>query len=373
MPRQAVDPSYYERFGLGPDATSAQIKKAYYQRARQCHPDKHHGDPEKERQFKALSEAYEVLSDEERRAVYDALGPEGMDGDSMHADPRQVFAAVFGGPEFEPWVGILGATVDEDLQAPLRAAQQRSNENHEKLIRLIRARAPADEISATREVQASLQAIEDQNHKAVADAAAQIQQRNVDSCAAALEAFIAPWVAAALGGDAVDAAARDLAATVFEESVASEVRSLRRCSMGEPLLKALGYAYVRQTQKVRGKRAGGAARLGGLYEMGLHGVHNVSVGLSIVGTYTYTCAYACTCTHIHICICVHVHTHIHTHAHAHIHTHTYTYTQIHTHTYACAYKCTYTYACARAYACACAYTHAHMHMHAHPHMHTHAR
>ena len=119
--RKVVDTAFYDLFGLGPDATSAQLKKAYYQRARECHPDKHPGDPEKEAQFKTLSEAYQTLFDEERRAVYDTFGRDGMQSAETYADPRQVFAAVFGGPEFEPWVGTLGAVVDEEVQAPLQA------------------------------------------------------------------------------------------------------------------------------------------------------------------------------------------------------------------------------------------------------------
>ena len=105
-----IDTSYYDIFGLPPDATAAQIKKAYYVKARECHPDKHPGDAAKEAAFKELSEAYQTLVDSERRAVYDAFGPEGLRGD-VNVDPRQVFAAVFGGPEFEPWVGVLGASV----------------------------------------------------------------------------------------------------------------------------------------------------------------------------------------------------------------------------------------------------------------------
>ena len=75
-----VDTSYYDRFGLPPTATSAQIKKAYYERARSCHPDKHPGDAAKEAEFKELSEAYQTLIDEERRSVYDSFGPEGLRG-----------------------------------------------------------------------------------------------------------------------------------------------------------------------------------------------------------------------------------------------------------------------------------------------------
>ena len=194
--RKAVDTAFYDLFDLSPDATSAQIKRAYYKRARECHPDKHPNDAVKEAEFKKLSQAYQTLFDEERRAVYDAFGRDGMQSDESYADPRQVFAAVFGGPEFEPWVGVLGAAVDEELQAPLQAAQQRASENHAKLIALIKARAPADEIEATRAVQRTLQDIEDVALGAVREAAARIQRENVAACSAALEARIAPFVAA---------------------------------------------------------------------------------------------------------------------------------------------------------------------------------
>ena len=180
-----VDTSYYDIFGLPPDATASQIKKAYYVKARECHPDKHPGDAAKEAAFKELSEAYQTLVDSERRAVYDAFGPEGLRGD-VNVDPRQVFAAVFGGPEFEPWVGVLGASVDEKLQADVKTAQERSNANHAKLLALIKAHAPQDEISATREVQKSLNAVEDLALKAVADAAAELHRQNVQACAATL-------------------------------------------------------------------------------------------------------------------------------------------------------------------------------------------
>jgi DnaJ-class molecular chaperone len=166
--RKAVDTAFYDLFGLSPDATSAQIKRAYYKRARDCHPDKHPNDAGKEAEFKQLSQAYQTLFDEERRAVYDAFGRDGMQSDDSYADPCQVFAAVFGGPEFEPWVGMLGAAVDEELQAPLQAAQQRGSDNHAKLIALIKARAPADEIEATRAVQRALQVREVVETRAVA-------------------------------------------------------------------------------------------------------------------------------------------------------------------------------------------------------------
>jgi len=235
--RKAVDTSFYDLFGLTPDASSAQIRKSYYQRARSCHPDKHPGDAAKEREFKELSEAYQTLFDEERRAVYDAFGREGLQGDGAFVDPRQVFAAVFGGPEFEPWVGVLGQSVDEELQATLSAAQQRVSENHTQLLALIRADAPADEIAACRAVKASLREVEDEALKAVAEANAEIERQNVRACVSALEARIAPFVAAALSGEAVDDASRALAREIFEAGISDECNKLRRCSMGEPMLQ----------------------------------------------------------------------------------------------------------------------------------------
>ena len=69
MAARAIDTTYYDRFGLPPSASSAQIKKAYYEKARSCHPDKHPGDAAKEAEFKDLSEAYQTLIDEEGRTL----------------------------------------------------------------------------------------------------------------------------------------------------------------------------------------------------------------------------------------------------------------------------------------------------------------
>ncbi len=75
---------YYEVLGIGRDADGATIKKAYRQAAIQHHPDKNPGDPQAEEQFKEASEAYEVLSDAEKRQVYDRFGHEGLDQRGFH-------------------------------------------------------------------------------------------------------------------------------------------------------------------------------------------------------------------------------------------------------------------------------------------------
>ena len=65
---------YYETLGVTKTATFAEIKAAYRSMAKKCHPDLHPGDKEAEIQFKEVNEAYEVLSDEQKRSAYDRFG-----------------------------------------------------------------------------------------------------------------------------------------------------------------------------------------------------------------------------------------------------------------------------------------------------------
>ncbi|MBN1354055.1 MAG: molecular chaperone DnaJ [Candidatus Omnitrophica bacterium] len=71
---------YYEVLGVNKDATAEEIKRAYRKLAVQSHPDKHQGDKVAEEKFKEISEAYEVLSDPDKRATYDRFGHEGLKG-----------------------------------------------------------------------------------------------------------------------------------------------------------------------------------------------------------------------------------------------------------------------------------------------------
>ncbi len=71
---------YYEILGVSRDAELATIKKAYRKLAIQYHPDKNPGDTKAEEQFKEAAEAYEVLSDENKRARYDRFGHAGVGG-----------------------------------------------------------------------------------------------------------------------------------------------------------------------------------------------------------------------------------------------------------------------------------------------------
>ena len=70
--------SYYEILGVNKDASAEAIKKAYRKQAMKYHPDRNQGDSAAEEKFKTINEAYEVLSDLQKRQIYDAYGKEGL-------------------------------------------------------------------------------------------------------------------------------------------------------------------------------------------------------------------------------------------------------------------------------------------------------
>ncbi|MBM3502573.1 MAG: molecular chaperone DnaJ [Alphaproteobacteria bacterium] len=87
---------FYELLGVGREADEATIKKAYRKLAMQYHPDRNPGDKAAEERFKELSEAYDVLRDEEKRAAYDRFGHAAFTQGGMGARPgAQDFAASF--------------------------------------------------------------------------------------------------------------------------------------------------------------------------------------------------------------------------------------------------------------------------------------
>ncbi|CAL1703821.1 unnamed protein product [Somion occarium] len=89
---------YYDLLEVSPDASDSDLKKAYRKKALRLHPDKG-GDPE---MFKEVTHAYEVLSDSQKRSIYDARGEAGLSesGGMGGMDPQDLFSQLFGGGGF---------------------------------------------------------------------------------------------------------------------------------------------------------------------------------------------------------------------------------------------------------------------------------
>ena len=106
MPRD-----YYEVLGVGRSAGETEIKKAFRGLARQLHPDTNSEDPQAEEKFKEAAEAYEVLSDAERRRQYDAYGHEGLRSGGYapnfegFGSVSDLFSAFFGSGGFDSAFG----------------------------------------------------------------------------------------------------------------------------------------------------------------------------------------------------------------------------------------------------------------------------
>lgn len=105
-----VDAFYYDLLQVPSDATPEQLKKAYYRLAIKYHPDKNPQDrAAAEAKFKEISEAYQILSDADKRAAYDRMGRAGVQEGGV--DPRVFFRQTFvGGDDF---VDLIGETAME--------------------------------------------------------------------------------------------------------------------------------------------------------------------------------------------------------------------------------------------------------------------
>lgn len=97
---------YYELLNISREASADEIKSAYRKAAMKYHPDRNSGDPEAENKFKAVSEAYEVLSDQKKREIYDRFGHEGLSGRgySGPGDVDDIFSSF--GSIFEDFFGF---------------------------------------------------------------------------------------------------------------------------------------------------------------------------------------------------------------------------------------------------------------------------
>ena len=110
---------YYEVLGISKDASEQEIKKAYRSLAKKYHPDMNKS-PDAEEKFKEINEAYEVLSDPDKKAKYDQFGFAGVDPNAASGfggfssgsfdDLNDIFGSMFGGGGFSGFSGFGGST-----------------------------------------------------------------------------------------------------------------------------------------------------------------------------------------------------------------------------------------------------------------------
>ena len=89
---------YYNILGIDKNAKESEIKKTYYKLARECHPDKVEADKREEatKKFQEIGEAYEILSDPEKRKIYDQYGKDGLTQGATNVNPFDIFSQMFG-------------------------------------------------------------------------------------------------------------------------------------------------------------------------------------------------------------------------------------------------------------------------------------
>ena len=135
-----VEQDYYELLGIQRGADDAAIKAAYRNRAKEHHPDRHNGCSDKEAQFKAINEAYDVLKDPQKRAAYDRFGHAAFQNGGG-ADPfgeagfngfSDIFSTIFG--EFMDPRAQQNAARGADLRYDLELSLEEAFTGAEKTI-----------------------------------------------------------------------------------------------------------------------------------------------------------------------------------------------------------------------------------------------
>src|SRR3954471_11046236 len=144
-----VEQDYYDLLGIQRGADEAAIKAAYRKLAKECHPDRHNGCRDQEARFKAVSEAYDVLKDPQKRAAYDRFGRAAFQngggdpfGDAGFNGFSDIFSTIFG--EFmDPRGNRQNAARGADLRYDLELSLEEAFAGVEKTI-TVEALAPCE-------------------------------------------------------------------------------------------------------------------------------------------------------------------------------------------------------------------------------------
>lgn len=197
---------YYDVLGVAPDADEQALKKGYRRQALLYHPDKN-PSPDAEEKFKKIAEAYQVLSDPNKRTVYDQHGKEGLNSVNGNVDPvataAQLFRSMFGDGAFDEFIPSSAMGEEEVLKKmhAMMAAQHGSQE---------------EQNAARAELQACVEGHNDKESKRLAN-----------NLTARLDAY-----------DHADDR------TAFEKSFRVAMDQLASVAGGAAILKAVGIIYV---------------------------------------------------------------------------------------------------------------------------------
>lgn len=132
---------HYETLGVSRYATAAEIKKAYFGRAKECHPDLHPNDKDASARFQKIAEAYSVLSDDEKRFQYDQMGHAEYQHEQQYpnasepsVNPFEVFRSVFADLGVEEYF----VKMQEDLGLALEGVKAGNNAEAWKFVQTYR-------------------------------------------------------------------------------------------------------------------------------------------------------------------------------------------------------------------------------------------
>ena len=150
---------FYQTLGVGRDASAAELKKSYRKLAMQYHPDKNPDDKAAEKQFKEISEAYDVLKDDQKRAAYDRFGHDAFEqagaggpgggagfGGGFASGFADIFDEMFGdfGGQRQAGPGGSGGAKGQDLRFNMDITLEQAFNGNKKEIRIPTSAACAD-------------------------------------------------------------------------------------------------------------------------------------------------------------------------------------------------------------------------------------